>query len=145
MSYDPSNGFPRVAPELIYEDAGAAADWLCRVFGFHELLRWTGDNGVVGHVDLELQGGIVMLGTGPPGYRNPQRDGSTSSLLLVYVDDVDAHCKRARAGGATIVSEPADRPWGLRQYLTTDPGGHTWEFTQFLQDVPAADWGAVVR
>jgi uncharacterized glyoxalase superfamily protein PhnB len=145
MTYNPDNGFPRVAAELLYEDAGAAIEWLCRVYGFKELLRWTGEDGVVGHADLELEGGIVMLGSGPAGYRNPQRDGHTSNVLLVYVDDVDKHYEQAKEAGATIVAEPADRPWGLRQYVTTDFEGHTWEFTQFLRDVPAEDWGAVAN
>jgi uncharacterized glyoxalase superfamily protein PhnB len=30
---------PQVVPYLLYEDAGAAMDWLIRVFGFTERVR----------------------------------------------------------------------------------------------------------
>ncbi len=40
--------------------------------------------------------------------------------------------------------EPEDRPWGLRQYIAQDLDGHRWEFSQFLRDVPAAEWGATL-
>ncbi len=36
----------------------------------------------------------------------------------VFVDDVDAHCKRARTAGANVLLEPADQPWGDRMHCT---------------------------
>jgi len=44
------------------------------------------------------------------------------------VDDVDAHCRRARAAGASIESEPEDKEWGHRMYAASDPEGHRWYF-----------------
>jgi hypothetical protein len=37
--------------------------------------------------------------------------GNTQSLM-VYVDDVDAHCAQARAAGAKIVDQPALHDYG---------------------------------
>jgi uncharacterized glyoxalase superfamily protein PhnB len=48
----------------------------------------------------------------------------------VYVDDVDAHCERARAAGAVIRDEPSDHLGGDRIYVATDCGGHQWIFSQ---------------
>ena len=53
--------------------------------------------------------------------------------VLIYVEDVDAHCERARAGGARILSEPEDNPYaGQRQYRAEDPEGHRWMVAQPL-------------
>jgi uncharacterized glyoxalase superfamily protein PhnB len=51
------------------------------------------------------------------------------------VDDVDAHCERARAAGATILSEPTvsdygEEHWADRGYEAEDPEGHRWWFAQ---------------
>ena len=38
---------PQVVPYLLYEDAGAAMDWLIRVFGFAERVRDRQSDGTV--------------------------------------------------------------------------------------------------
>ncbi|MGH2403467.1 MAG: VOC family protein [bacterium] len=44
------------------------------------------------------------------------------------MDEVDAHCERARAHGAHIEREPEDTPYGQREYAVRDPEGHRWWF-----------------
>jgi uncharacterized glyoxalase superfamily protein PhnB len=48
--------------------------------------------------------------------------------IYVLVDNVDAHCRRARAAGATIESEPEDKAWGDRMYTVRDLEGNQWYF-----------------
>jgi uncharacterized glyoxalase superfamily protein PhnB len=49
------------------------------------------------------------------------------------VDDLDAHFERAKAAGATILSEPEDVPEaGIRHYRAEDLEGHRWMFSQDL-------------
>jgi uncharacterized glyoxalase superfamily protein PhnB len=50
-----------------------------------------------------------------------------SSRVFVYIDDVDGHFERARALGATIISEPADHGPN-RIYSAADCGGQQWIF-----------------
>lgn len=144
VTYNPEKGFPRLFPSLWYEDPEAALRWAEGTCGFREVLRIYNDEGKLRHVDLELDGAYVMFELGEPGYRSQARDGVAHVMIVVFVDDVDAHYARARAAGATIVSEPRDKPYGVRQYITRDPEGHVWEFTQFLRDAPPEEWGAVV-
>ena len=65
--------------------------------------------------------------------------GANTQTIMLYVDDVEAHCSRARAAGATIFAEPevhdygADH-WSDRSYGAVDPEGHHWWFTQRLRD-----------
>jgi PhnB protein len=128
---------------LSYEDAGAAADWLVEAFGFEEVERYDWE-GRVAHVTLRLDGGVLFVGWPGADYRSPKSLAAESETVramletpyvvdgvAVYVDDVDAHCERARAAGARILSEPEDNPGvGQRQYRAEDPEGHRWMFAQ---------------
>jgi uncharacterized glyoxalase superfamily protein PhnB len=142
-----------VTPMLSYEDAGAAAEWLVRVFGFQETTRYTEDGGQVTHVELAIGDGMVMLGS-PPGYANPLRLRETEfgkawnetpfviDGVHVYVEDVEAHFAHAKEAGATILSEPQDEPFGDRQYRAEDLEGHRWMFATHVRDVAPEGWGA---
>jgi uncharacterized glyoxalase superfamily protein PhnB len=33
-------------------------------------------------------------------------------------------------------------PFGERQYVAQDPGGHRWTFTESVADVAPEEWGA---
>ena len=44
--------------------------------------------------------------------------------LWLYTDDCDATIERLRAGGARIVEEPIDQPWGERVARALDPDGN---------------------
>jgi PhnB protein len=141
--YNPDDGFPRVVPELVYQDVAAALDWLSKVFGFRETLRHTLGNGQVGHADMDTGGGgVVMLTSAGGELRSPAAGGHVCKKIIVFVDDVDRHFAAAREAGAKTLHRPVDKPWGLRQYLVKDREGHMWEFSQHVRDVPAQDWGA---
>ena len=75
-----------------------------------------------------FEDGVVMMGTPGPDFRNPKNLGQITSSLYIYVDDVDAHCARAREAGAEIIEEPGDQPYGDRRYGACDPEGHHWYF-----------------
>jgi uncharacterized glyoxalase superfamily protein PhnB len=118
-----------VIPELPYEDVNKAADWLCAAFGFTVRLR------IANHrCQINIGDGAMVAIERQPG-RNDV------SHVMVRVENLDEHCKRAREHGATITREPADYPYGERQYNATDIGGHHWAFTQSIADVDPRDWG----
>jgi uncharacterized glyoxalase superfamily protein PhnB len=133
-----------VTPMLSYESPAEAADWLVRAFGFRETFRLTEEDGRVGHVDLELGGGHVMLGCPSPAYEGPGRHAESCERarswrdhpyvvdgVHVVVPDVEAHLARARAEGATILSE-LEEGHGQRLYRAEDLDGHRWMFAQPL-------------
>ncbi len=131
-----------ITPYLLYEDVAAAIDWLGRAFGFEERLRFADENGTVTHAELAFGDGALYLGHPGPDYRSPKRVGTSSHLVHVYVDDVDAHFEGAREAGAEIVSEPKDQEYGDRRYDAKDPEGHLWSFAQRMREVSPDDWGA---
>jgi uncharacterized glyoxalase superfamily protein PhnB len=122
-----------VTPYLLYEDADGALEWLAKAFGFREQDRVAGPDGKVAHAEMDVgDGSLVFLG-GPGGdYRNPKTVGRTA-LVYAYVEDVDAHCARAREAGAGIAEEPSDQPYGDRRYAAEDPEGHLWYFATPLE------------
>jgi uncharacterized glyoxalase superfamily protein PhnB len=123
-----------VTPYLLYEDADAALGWLAAAFGFRETDRIAGpDGGKVAHAEMDVGGGSSIFLGGPGGdYRNPKAVGRTS-LVYVYVEDLDAHCARAREAGAEIAEQPSDQPYGDRRYAAEDPEGHLWYFATPLE------------
>ncbi len=116
-------------PELGYDDVAAAAEWLCRAFGFRERLR-IGTH----RIQLVLRGGSMVVME-----RSPNTAGAAK--VMVSVEDVDAHHRRALGAGARILVPPADQPFGERQYTAQDLGGHAWTFSQTTADVDPAAWG----
>jgi uncharacterized glyoxalase superfamily protein PhnB len=129
-----------VVPILVYDDVGVAIEWLCRAFGFSERLRHE-RNGVIGHAQLAVAEGAIMLGRQGGPYHAPQGD-DVAAYVLIAVDNVDAHYARAKECGARIVSPPADMPFGERSYTARDHAGHWWTFSQHIADVAPESWGA---
>jgi uncharacterized glyoxalase superfamily protein PhnB len=134
----------RVFPMLSYEDVGRAAEWISQAFGFEERERFSDDDGTVSHATMVLDGAVVFLGWPGSGYRSSKRHAAECEIqrqmldtpyvvdgVMVYVADVTAHFERARAAGATILSELEDNPAaGQRQYRVEDLEGHRWMFAQ---------------
>jgi uncharacterized glyoxalase superfamily protein PhnB len=133
-SGDRPTGWPRIVPHLIYDDPAAAVDWLTRAFGFRERTarRHTSPVGTVERAQMDVGDSIITLGL--PSVHGDSPSRGVSSMLYVYVDDVDDHHRQAIASGAKIVIELEDRPWGDRCYQATDVEGHQWTFAQHLAD-----------
>jgi uncharacterized glyoxalase superfamily protein PhnB len=75
-----------------------------------------------------------------------RNDGSNASFdVMVRVDhNIDNHYEHAKESGARIISQPADHPYGERQYTVEDPGGHRWTFSQTIADVDPKTWGGIL-
>jgi uncharacterized glyoxalase superfamily protein PhnB len=134
------NGWPRISSSLFYEDPRAAIDWLGRAFGLEPRLVVEGDGGEIVHSELTLGDGVVMVGAAgkAPWTRSPRsQGGGNTQALFAYVDDLEAHCARARAAGAAIATEPrtsdyGDEYWSDRSYEAVDCEGHHWWFAERL-------------
>jgi len=131
-----------IVPMLTYEDVGAAAEWLCRAFGFRDIgERYTDEEGRVTHAELAFGAdGLLMLGFAGPDYRGPKRHAEECEQARRWLDNpyaidgvhaqvegLDDHLARARAEGAEILRGIDDEPFG-RLYTVADPEGHRWMF-----------------
>ena len=126
-----------IVPYLAYDDAHAAIAFLRAAFGFEELYRLEMPDGRIGHAELGLRGNVLMLASSYPemGFASPAKLPSVHCQLSIDVDDVDGHCERARAAGATIAADPADQPHGDRSYRALDPEGHHWIFSTRVREM----------
>lgn len=150
---DATTGWALVYPHLAYQDPVAAIAWLSGAFGFQERVRMDDEDG--GFITAKLQtpaGGLVMVTGYSDDWLREQLPGlprqekppypHRGHTISVMVPDVDAHFQQAKAGGATILHEPADQPWGLRVYAALDLEGHQWEFIKQLRSLQPEEWGA---
>jgi uncharacterized glyoxalase superfamily protein PhnB len=137
-------GWPRISSSLYYDDASAAIDWLCDAFGFEVRLKVEGEGGRIEHSELVYGDGVVMVAGADKvdkfsQVRSPKQvGGGNTQNLFAYVDDVVAHCERARAKGARIVVEPkvsdyGEDYWTDKSYECVDVGGHHWWFSERLR------------
>lgn len=144
MPQNPPEGYSRITPYLLYEDAEAAIAFLTRAFGFTERLRMGDASGAVTHAELEFEGDALMLGAPGGGFRSARSTGVDSPVFTyLYVDDIDAHCARARAAGAEISSEPENQPYGDRTYRARDPEGLVWHFAETFRNLTPEDLEAL--
>jgi uncharacterized glyoxalase superfamily protein PhnB len=139
-------GWPRVSVAVFYDDALAAINWLCRAFGFEVRLKVLTPEGRLQHSELLYGEGVIMVGQNGKS-SDPARltcsprsiGGANTQSIMIYVDDVDEHCARARAAGAKIDSEPTlhdygEDYWADRSYAARDLEQHQWWFTQRVRD-----------
>ena len=131
---NPPPGYQTVSPYLLYEDAPGAIEYLKAAFGFEERLSQIGGAGRT-HTELVLDDdGLVMLGQAGEGFSSPRSLGVyPTSLVHVYVSDVDALHERAKGAGAEV-TELEMSPAGDRRFTATDPEGQVWVFAQRVAD-----------
>lgn len=121
---------------LRYRDAHAGIDFLQRAFGFAVHMQIDGEAGIVEHAQLTCGNAMIMVGSVRDDAWGQLEGGADPSrpspqALYMVVEQVDAHCAKARAAGAEVVQEPADMPYGGRQYACRDPEGHLWSFGSY--------------
>lgn len=127
----PPPGFPRVLAHLIYEDVDAAIAWLTEVFGFRErtAAHHAEPDGTTSRAQIEIAESLITIGRPSVHADSPRR--GVSSMLYIYVDDVDAHYDHVTRHGARIVVKPQTHA-GDKRYQVADPEGHQWTFAQRL-------------
>jgi len=136
---------PTFVPAITYHDPKAALDCLSEAFGFEVTMAIEGpdDDPTMCHYEMAIGGaGRVMVGgEWNDTARSPMSTGgvNTQNVHVDVAGDIDAHCARARAAGATIVMEPADQFYGDRVYRALDPEGHAWAFSSHVRDVTRAE------
>lgn len=119
---------PALTPYIAVADARRALEWYVEVFDAERRGEpYVMPDGSIGHAELGIGDAVLMLAEGYPeeGMHVPAAEAGTSVSLHVQVPDVDATVRRALAGGAQLVRDVADQPYG-RTGVLSDPFGHRW-------------------
>lgn len=130
-----------VVPMIAYENGSAAMDWLARAFGFVERKRVIHE-GCLAHGEMDTGSGIIMLASPSPHYQGPRSHREHCDVarrwssvpwiidgVLVYVNNIKEHYKRAKQEGAVMLSEIEEGQLG-KIYRVEDIEGHRWMFME---------------
>ena len=133
-----------VTAELVYQDPERALAWLEAAFGFQTRMVVRDDAQRVVFAETGFGETVVAVGAERPWLRSPKTAGAaTQGVRFRILEDIDAHCARARAAGATILREPETFFFGDRSYDAADHEGHVWTFNQRIAGAagpPPAGW-----
>jgi len=126
-----------VTPYLVVDDGAAALAFYKKAFGAVETMRLDGPGGKIGHAEMTIGGGPVMLADEHPemGARGPRSIGGSPVSLVFYCTDVDAVVRQAVAAGATLQREVSDQFYGDRAGTVVDPFGHVWHIHTHKEEV----------
>lgn len=102
------------------------------VFGFTERLR-IGNH----RIQLDVGSGAVVLAKGA----NPTEGESSTHSIMVRVINIEEHFAAAKETGADVSDSPVSYPYGEKQYVAVDLGGHHWTFSQSEANVEPSIWG----
>lgn len=93
--------------------------------------------GTIGHAEIDIGGALIMLADEYPeiDFRSPASIGGSPVVIHMYVEDVDAFCKRAVDSGATLVKPVEDQFYGDRSGTLRDPYGHVWSVATHKEDL----------
>jgi PhnB protein len=134
-------GYAGVTPYLIIRGAARALEFYKKAFGATELMRFPAPGGKIGHAEIKIGEGVVMLADESPemGHTSPQTIGGTPVSLMFYVPDVDALFAKALAAGGVVKQPLKDQFYGDRSGTITDPFGHVWTIATHVEDVSAEE------
>jgi uncharacterized glyoxalase superfamily protein PhnB len=143
MVRNPSVPPDTLLPHIVYRDVAEAIVWLTRVFGFSEHYRYGPPDAPQG-AQMHLGNAWIMLNAVREGRSTPAQLGCETQSLTIFLEEVEAHCERARSAGATIVEELNQTMYGELQYGVLDLDGHRWLFSRHVRNIRPEEWGATV-
>jgi len=131
-------------PHVVYKNVPEAIAWLTRVLGFREHYRYGNTGGLVDGAQMQLGKAYIMVSGAHRGGCTPANLDAYTQSLTGFVEDADAHFRRAKSEGAKIVEDLNETCYGERQYGVDDLDGHHWLFSQHAKDVSPDEWGATI-
>lgn len=126
-----------VTAYLVVRNAAAAIDFYSSVFGAVEVLRLATPDGIIGHAELRVGGGVFMLAEEVPDMdiKAPPSIGGSSVGLMIYVPDAKTVFQAAVDAGATVFKPICEQFYGDLSGTIDDPFGHRWTIAQRIEDV----------
>jgi PhnB protein len=131
------DGYASVTPYLFISGAALAIDFYKKVFNATERLRIPGQDGKVGHAEIEIGDSVIMLADECPesSAKGPQAYGGSPVTIHVYVTNSDEVFTKAIAAGAKQTRPVETQFYGDRSGGFVDPFGHSWYVSTHVEDV----------
>jgi PhnB protein len=133
-------GYTTVTPYISVKNANDAIAFYKKAFGAEELFRIPLPDGRVGHAELQIGNGRLMLADEMPEMpdaiaKSPRTLGGVTSGICLYVVDADAVFKRAVDAGGTVRRPMTNQFYGDRSGTIEDPFGQIWTLSTHVEDV----------
>ena len=122
-------GYHTATPYLVVDGAQKLIDFLKQAFDAKETFCMRGAGEKVMHAEVLIGDSVIMIADATPQWQ------ARSSMIYLYVEDIDAVYKRAVQAGATSVKEPENQFYGDRSAGVTDPVGNYWGIATHVEDV----------
>jgi PhnB protein len=122
------NKYPFFAPQLFISNGVKDISFYKNAFGAVEQLRLNNEDGSVHVAELSINGAIFHLHevTANPSFFSPEKHHGCTTLIGLFVQDVEEVMTRAIKAGATEIKASKDYEYGYRQGEIKDPFGHHW-------------------
>ena len=127
-------GYHTITPYLVVDGAEKIIRFMKEAFGaqplFEPMMR---PDGKVMHAEFKIGSSILMIADAS------ERAKATSTMLYLYVPDVDAVYQKALKAGATSMMEPTNQFYGDRSGGVIDSAGNRWHIGTHVEDVSPAE------
>jgi PhnB protein len=123
------DGYHTATPYLTVDGAQKLVDFLKQAFGAKETFCMKGASEKIMHAEVLIGDSVIMISDATPQWK------ARSSMIYLYVEDVDAVYQRAVQAGATSIREPENQFYGDRSAGVTDPVGNYWGIATRVEDV----------
>jgi PhnB protein len=116
------------APQLYIEPGITDISFYEKAFGATEVRRWINDDNSIHVAELSIDGALFHVHEKKltAGRFSPQHLNGTTTLIGLFVSNVDEVVARAIDAGASLVSAVQTYEYGYRQGEIKDPFGHVW-------------------
>jgi uncharacterized glyoxalase superfamily protein PhnB len=111
-----------VTPALTVNDLQASVAWYRDVLGFTVAEEYQNDGKVMG-VRLIAGSATFLLGQDDFAKGRDRQKGAGLRLYCETGQDVDQLAAAIKERGGKLSQEPADQPWGARDFAVVDPDG----------------------
>jgi uncharacterized glyoxalase superfamily protein PhnB len=106
------------------KDVQASIRWYNEVLGFAVEQSYEREGKLAGAVVSAGKCRIVLnQDDGQLGWDRIKGQGFYLQIDVVGTEDVDSAAARIKATGWALISDPEDRPWGVRMFQFRDPDG----------------------
>lgn len=116
------------APQLYIRSGVRDIGFYTKGLGAVELRRFSNEDGTLHVAELSINGALFHLHEEKPGSEKhePLKCNGTTTLIGLFVEDVDAVMNQAIEAGATLLNPAKNYDYGYRQGEFKDPFGHHW-------------------
>ncbi|MBV4360657.1 VOC family protein [Pinibacter aurantiacus] len=123
-----SNSKTFFAPQLFIPSGVTDISFYSKAFDAAELRSWRNEDGSIHVAELSIHGAIFHLHEerSAKGQFEPNKIKGVTTLIGLFVENVDAVMEKALRAGAILLSPAQSFDYGYRQGDILDPFGHQW-------------------